>query len=515
MTRFRKTGLMFMLLVFLPFCVMAAGYDHLVSFGDSLTDSGNILAASPDSYDSSSYYEGRFSNGPVWAEYLKDRLGINNTYLLENLFTGPWNPPSGYTWFNNAYGGSETGFEQLPPGLLTQIGLWVATPLPIPDNSLCTVWIGGNDFLNWMDGHTISDDATETVAIAVTNIIAGLEMLVSIQATDILVVNLPDLGETPANNGSYGEDASVFGTAVSVAFNTALKSALDEFETANPGVNIFFLDIFSVMHKMLEMPEAFDLLNTTQGALYETAAVDGFDNTGKYLFWDGIHPTTEAHKLVADQAYGVLTMDTDDSGVIFFETANTDMDLVGVACPQGNVSLSAYAAGSGDDTTSSAGKPDNFTYGICELSANVGMNDQAVITIYLPEPAPAGAKWYKYYQDEWIDFDRAVLNDLNGDGAVFNGARTQITLYVSDNGIYDDDLTVGVVHDPSGLGSNTASSEGGGGGCFIGSVGNISFDIGPLSIFGITCSLVLLVVLKNRKEVRLPSRLPFLFPFAE
>ncbi len=39
----------------------APAFEHLVVFGDSLSDTGNA---------------GRFSNGPVWVEHLADRLGL-------------------------------------------------------------------------------------------------------------------------------------------------------------------------------------------------------------------------------------------------------------------------------------------------------------------------------------------------------------------------------------------------------------------------------------------------------
>jgi Phospholipase/lecithinase/hemolysin len=53
----------------------AAAYSALYVFGDSLSDNGNIPAAS-GYRPSAPYADGRFSNGPVAVEYLADNLGL-------------------------------------------------------------------------------------------------------------------------------------------------------------------------------------------------------------------------------------------------------------------------------------------------------------------------------------------------------------------------------------------------------------------------------------------------------
>src|SRR5580693_7183057 len=45
-------------------------FTALVTFGDSYTDTGNAPSSPPD------YYDGRFSNGPLWVEYLSQQLGF-------------------------------------------------------------------------------------------------------------------------------------------------------------------------------------------------------------------------------------------------------------------------------------------------------------------------------------------------------------------------------------------------------------------------------------------------------
>ena len=51
-------------------CARAALYTGLYAFGDSLTDTGNTSLASGGASPGPAYFNGRYSNGPVWVEYL-------------------------------------------------------------------------------------------------------------------------------------------------------------------------------------------------------------------------------------------------------------------------------------------------------------------------------------------------------------------------------------------------------------------------------------------------------------
>jgi len=57
----------------------AQSYNRLVVFGDSLSDNGNLYAVSGQPV-SPPYFQGRFSNGPVFTEL----LGFNAGRLLED-----------------------------------------------------------------------------------------------------------------------------------------------------------------------------------------------------------------------------------------------------------------------------------------------------------------------------------------------------------------------------------------------------------------------------------------------
>jgi len=48
--------------------VAAPVYSAFYVFGDSLSDVGNVYAASGGAEPASPYYAGEFSNGPIWAQ---------------------------------------------------------------------------------------------------------------------------------------------------------------------------------------------------------------------------------------------------------------------------------------------------------------------------------------------------------------------------------------------------------------------------------------------------------------
>ncbi|KAJ9049303.1 hypothetical protein DSO57_1025902 [Entomophthora muscae] len=54
---------------------LAASFKQIVSFGDSITDTGNLYRMTSGRDPSrQEYYNGRFSNGPTWVEYLAKLL---------------------------------------------------------------------------------------------------------------------------------------------------------------------------------------------------------------------------------------------------------------------------------------------------------------------------------------------------------------------------------------------------------------------------------------------------------
>jgi|GEM_PF-155861 len=123
-----------------------------------------------------------------------------------------------------------------------------------------------------------------------------------------------------------------------------------------------------------------------------------------------------------------------------------------------------------DTISDTTNKPDEMPLGIITFKVTVdNPGDDAEVVVYLSEPAPSGAKWYKY---DTIHGWREYLY------ATFSTDRTYVTLALKD-GDWDygdmDGTENRIIVDPSGLGATSTPSPtpppsaggGGGGGCFI------------------------------------------------
>jgi outer membrane lipase/esterase len=119
-------------------------------------------------------------------------------------------------------------------------------------------------------------------------------------AGTILVGNIPSLGNAPAFRGTPAAPLAEF---AGTSFNSALLSGLMTTAAARPGTNIILFDIFKVGAALTANPSAFGLTNVTD-ACFNGVTVCATPNT--YLFWDGVHPTTAGHQLIARLANDYL-----------------------------------------------------------------------------------------------------------------------------------------------------------------------------------------------------------------
>lgn len=256
----------------------------IVSFGDSMSDMGNFHRAT--GAPPFPYWEGRLSDGPVWIEHLSAKLQV------------PLDPADQYAWLGSMTG--DTNFRDMPeagiyfPGFEQQIDTFLADvgPEGADPMALYSVWIGANDFFDWLEKQ--DQTPNELIATGVNNTVQGIIALSNAGAKHFIVGNLPNLGITP-DIQDLGPFVAGTLTQLSYVYNLALEEQLKVME-ANMGIYITRLDSFAIINQVAADPESFGLTNVTDRAMASYPVSD----PSEYLFWDGVHPTTAANEWVAD-----------------------------------------------------------------------------------------------------------------------------------------------------------------------------------------------------------------------
>lgn len=274
---FRRFSVFVAALAWLAAPSLAGTISSIVVYGDSLSDNGNLFAATGQR--PAPYYQGRFSNGPVAVEQLATNLGVPSTNFVDFAWAGA---TTGIGNFVDS--GTATSFGAFNlPGMLTEFSQSQASLGPFI-GGLFVVWGGPNDFLS---PSPLDASPADTINRAVTDlltIVGGLQLL---GATDILVPGMPDLGLTPFFQ-AQGPLAAAQGTALTDAFNGALRANLP------PGVTYF--DSASLLRSAVSNPGLFGFTNVTDPCFNGTTVCA---NPGQYLFWDDLHPTTATDAIVA------------------------------------------------------------------------------------------------------------------------------------------------------------------------------------------------------------------------
>jgi phospholipase/lecithinase/hemolysin len=263
------------------FCGVARGdgITGIVSFGDSLSDVGNDYAYSQGTQPSpaNEYYDGRFTNGGNWLDYLAKDLGVAapTAYLLggSNYAFGGASTGSGYT--------SSAGYQV--PNVDTQIGAYLAHNTPTA-GQLFTIWAGANDLL--IGGQTNPSIPAQNIANEVTT-------LAHAGAKQFLIPNLPPLGDIPAINQNPAQQAAA--NAWSAGFNAALKADLAPLQNSLR-IQIHTLNVQTLFQSVIANPSQYGFTNVTGSAINSSLNGNG------YLFWDQEHPTTAADSIVGEMA---------------------------------------------------------------------------------------------------------------------------------------------------------------------------------------------------------------------
>lgn len=274
-----RTGLallIFIMVVAAKFMDKTHPITEVYVFGDSLSDTGMVFRATGGMYPPNpTYFQGRYSNGRVWIEYLAESLHLSSKQT-----------------HNFAYGGATTGNvgNSYVPSLLNQVQTFTQTHQHTNPDALYVLWAGANDYLQ----------GVSSANVPIKNVTMAINSLTDVGAKKILVANLPDLGQLPAtrnsaNSGNLG--------ALTQAHNQGLRRSLKVLSQQHSDLEIVQLDANALYRDAIANPAAFNFTNVSSPCL------SGSSTCGKpdqFLFWDGIHPTAAAHRIIGETAFSTI-----------------------------------------------------------------------------------------------------------------------------------------------------------------------------------------------------------------
>lgn len=341
----------------------AGPFDHMVVFGDSLSDDGNLSLALqlPQIV--------RFTTNP-------GQTGVEN---VADFFGMPMTPAlaggSDFAFGGAGLANNSPGTPSSVPVLPAQLGMYLqATGGQADPNTLYAVWGGANDIFygatsaaagataqqliqqtiqqmvqQAITGNVIPNDPTAIAAYTaqitpvvtqqvtaqveaaagVTSLMTPDQVQANIQqaaATElgmidqlgkagaryVMVFNLPNIGATPEAM-AQGATASAQLTGLTLTFNNTLNTGL-----AKAGVNIIPVNTFALLSELIADPSRYGFTNVTQPACTGSsfgclpAGTPGATSTyqpgteNTYLFADGVHPTTATHAMLAQYAESII-----------------------------------------------------------------------------------------------------------------------------------------------------------------------------------------------------------------
>ncbi|WP_085612917.1 MULTISPECIES: esterase EstP [unclassified Pseudomonas] len=292
-------------------------YSNFVVFGDSLSDAGTFTdsggpAGATERYTNRTGPNYQDGSGEFYSlnatQLLGGRLGFtpDQTASSSSAVRAGQGQPDGNNW---AVGGYRTDqildsiTSQSATGERTRAGYLPSNGFRADPNALYYLTGGGNDFLQ---GRVTSLPQANAAA---DRLVDSVRTLQGAGARYIMVWLLPDIGLTPAINGS---PLQAFTSQLSAQFNTELVSQLQ-----SVNANVIPLNVPVLLKEAFANPAQFGLAtdqnlvgtcfsgnSCTENARYGINSAT--PDPTKLIYNDAVHPTEAGQRLIADYAYSLL-----------------------------------------------------------------------------------------------------------------------------------------------------------------------------------------------------------------
>ena len=328
----------------------------IVVLGDSLSDPHNFYTRFWGNAPKYPYYNGRFTNGKIWCDYLLNRLANNQNDIA-------WSTYKKY-YFNDSF----TGFKSVDTWSTTTIGDVVIENYAlgsayiklfrrdpeilsiIPDTffpslndeieqyikknnlqgvqniqsesqskTLYIVWIGAMDFLNLFDYATASGKSLEEEAknrhlvddnqpnfgysLAEKLKESLIDLIQNYKAAHIMLINLPHIGNTPYVHMQGSKSGDDMNKLIDL-YNLHLAEIVDDLNQQHTNINITlvrsdeFMDHISSYNSNINQLDSACYTGDYTGS---PKPVTLCQNESEYLFFDKVHPTPMVYKSFAEE----------------------------------------------------------------------------------------------------------------------------------------------------------------------------------------------------------------------
>jgi phospholipase/lecithinase/hemolysin len=268
-------------LVLLPVAAQATNptFSAIYVFGDSYCDVGNLFFATGGAIPPAPYYNGRFSNGPIWVEHVASAWSLPMTPSLKGGTDYAWG--GAFVTADQPLGGG-TFIPSVPHQVQAYL---LAHGGKADPNALYILEGGGNDIIDAL-GVGSPQALGFQIALGTTS---NERLLRNAGAKNFLIPNIFNLAIVPE-----GHTFAAFNTAAALAANEALSQLLF-FEELDPRIHISNLNSFDLFNAIVDDATHFGFTNVVDPCLTTTICAD----QAHTLFWDDIHPTVFAHSFLA------------------------------------------------------------------------------------------------------------------------------------------------------------------------------------------------------------------------
>ena len=278
---------------------------RIVVFGDSLLDTGNIIKTLE--VPGKPYFEGRFSNGIISTEYLAKMLAKDpgsekiehKSYAIGGALTHGANPTSLLKYHSFPVSDQLTRYEN-------EEGRF-------KDDDLVVINGGANNFMFTVYREIPYINITAKLRVA-RDLRKIARKAIKMGAKNVLVWNIPDVTRAPAYQDYLSNwVGKFFRSYLQVNINLQnglLRKRIADLQIFFPNVKVKLFDFYALLNDCGDNPDKYGFENVdgacidsyggadSQGNIQYDVEITG--NPDTYLCWDHCHPTTKAHKVIAD-----------------------------------------------------------------------------------------------------------------------------------------------------------------------------------------------------------------------